>query len=1017
MTLYLPDDSPMKQGLDIMNEEFPQMAMGSVRVMFTDLPKEEIPSVLERLKKVENVTSVDYGEGEKYNKGNYTLFSLNTDFAFNTPEEIQIEKNVRETFSDKEVVVQHSEAIISEIPLWIFILVFIVLLVVLLIMCSSWIEPLLFLVTIGIAVIINLGTNIFMGNVARTTFALSAILQFALSMDYSIMLMNRARQERQNGEKPIEAMKRAFQAAFPSIIGSAMTTVLGLIMLIFMRFKIGFNLGIVMAKGVALSLICVMTVLPALILIFEKVIDKTAKKEPKIPTNYLARFGFKARHVLVGVFAGLFIGSFFLQSFSKISFAQPKDDDIENVFPSPNPVVLLYENEDEDKIDALIEKLEKTEGINTVFANANTLSSPLTSEQMAASVSEFNPDMNINPVFLKILYYNYFKGDELPDLTPKEFVTFLSENADNEIFKEYLDKDITDNINKIIPLTDKQYLQTKKTAYDIANLFGISKEQVSMLFVYNYANNSHYAPPALTLPVFVDFLRKDIAKNPMFANKIDAEMLEALDKISPFLDKAALQAPLSPEKMSETLGIDIRLVQQLYMLKFGSLENAEMSLYDFVNYVITDIAQNPTFAPFIPQDLLAQMYEAKGVMDAVVSDTAFSYKDMAKFLSIGEKETKLIYTYRVAKRSPSALKMSIEGFVNYIISDILPNKALSSAFNADMKKQIKAFDALIEAVVSERKLNNEEMLNLLLNFTDKIDKNKIELFYLYYGATTEFDNSWTLSIEKLFNHISEDIIPNPIFSTFIDENIKASVKDAEALINGAKANLKGENHSRILLDLSLPQESPETTAFMQNLTAELDNTFDGNYSLIGKSAMNVEMELTFKKDLILITALTAIAIFIVVALTFRSFAIPLILVLLVQCGVFITIAFSSLMGSMYFLSLLIVQCILMGATVDYAIVFTNYYIENRKTLDVKQALEKTFKESIHTILTSSIIIIVITGIIGLSPADPAISEICLTLSVGTISALLLILFVLPGLIATFDRVVTKRKREKKVKQK
>ena len=110
---------------------------------------------------------------------------------------------------------------------------------------------------------------------------------------------------------------------------------------------------------------------------------------------------------------------------------------------------------------------------------------------------------------------------------------------------------------------------------------------------------------------------------------------------------------------------------------------------------------------------------------------------------------------------------------------------------------------------------------------------------------------------------------------------------------------------------------------------------------------------------------------------------------------------------MYYLALLIVQCILMGATIDYGILYTNYYRENRKSAGIRESLNKAFDGSMHTILTSGLIMVIVTGVMGFAPVDPTISQICQTVSIGALSAILLIVFVLPGLLAAFDKLVTK----------
>ena len=188
--------------------------------------------------------------------------------------------------------------------------------------------------------------------------------------------------------------------------------------------------------------------------------------------------------------------------------------------------------------------------------------------------------------------------------------------------------------------------------------------------------------------------------------------------------------------------------------------------------------------------------------------------------------------------------------------------------------------------------------------------------------------------------------------------------------------------------------------------------------LIGNSPMAYEMSHTFSRELLFITILTALAIFIIVAISFRSLIIPAILVLLVQCGVFITITVIGWQGfSIYFLALLIVECILMGATIDYGILLTNYYRENRKKMPSREALAAAYKGSIHTIMTSGLIMILVTAIVGKFFENPTIGQICTTISIGSFSAVLLILVVLPGMLGSLDRFVAGKDRLKPEKKK
>jgi predicted RND superfamily exporter protein len=266
----------------------------------------------------------------------------------------------------------------------------------------------------------------------------------------------------------------------------------------------------------------------------------------------------------------------------------------------------------------------------------------------------------------------------------------------------------------------------------------------------------------------------------------------------------------------------------------------------------------------------------------------------------------------------------------------------------------------------------------------------------------------------MFKYVSEDMINDPRFAVLIDDATRQEIMGMKSQLDGAINQLLGKNHSLMMIETSLPFESAETTEFMDEISAYCSENLESDYYFIGNTPMSYEMEQSFDRELLLITLLTAIAIFIVVAFTFRSLSIPAILVLLVQCGVYLTMTVNSLIGySIYYLALLIVQCILMGATIDYAILFTNYYRESRKTMDIKDSIKAAYEGSIHTILTSGLIMILVTGAIGFSPVDPTIAQVCQTISIGALSARLLILFILPGVVAALDKLTDKQKKKDK----
>jgi predicted RND superfamily exporter protein len=170
-----------------------------------------------------------------------------------------------------------------------------VILIILLISTGSYLEPILFLAAIGISVLINMGTNIFFGNISFITGSVSPILQMAVSLDYAIFLLSSFDQFRKQNEDVKDAMYHAMRRSFPTIAASAATTLFGFLALVFMRFRIGSDLGITLAKGIVLSFVSVMVFLPALTLCSYKLIDRTKHKKILPDFQNISRIVVKVR--------------------------------------------------------------------------------------------------------------------------------------------------------------------------------------------------------------------------------------------------------------------------------------------------------------------------------------------------------------------------------------------------------------------------------------------------------------------------------------------------------------------------------------------------------------------------------------------------------------------------------------------------------------------------------------------------------------------------------------------------
>ncbi len=1170
MTKYLPDDSSMKQGMNVLAEEFPDMTNPStVRVMFKDLTDVEKTNIKLQLSEIEYVDSVTYNP-DIHNKDGYTLFTVSTSYAYNTPEELAVEETIAREFRDKGAIYQNDDAMGVPVPLWVLVLAFVLMMVVLFAMCSSWFEPVLFLATIGVAVGFNMGSNIMFEHVSQMTFSISSILQVILSMDYSIILMNRYRQEKETSSDKYEAMKKALVNAFSSVSSSGMTTVIGLLMLIFMSFTIGKDLGLVLSKGVLFSMLCVFTVLPVLILIFDKAVTKTAKKELHIPMGKVAGFSFKARKLVAVVFVVLFVAMYFLQNITPITYTIEKEDEISKIFPSSNPIIMVYNNEDEGNIAPIANKLTEHESVNSVLGYSTTLGKAFKTNEMVSMIESFGADMGIDPSLLSVLYYDRFAEDKDKPLAAGDVLSFISQNVmTNEMFSSYIDDSMKENAGMLEKFADKESLTTPMTSKEIADLFemdekqikqvmslyyateinenagtmtvsqfadfvvnniakdkmfssfidegmksqlglfsefsdkkkvtaditaeemssklGIDEQQAKLLYAYYYAGEDSYSPPSMTATQLINYLADEIVTNPMFSSQLDAETASQAVLLKHFATKESVQKQRTAEEISSMLGVEENLVKLVFfgsrtmsleefidaaatasgLIPSGS-ENADLALmlpmmqklidavvadekltwqnaaeilsmepelvkilysvYDFdkngadkklsLQTVIGFIGENKeTFAPLMGEENLSLIETGETLVNGVVSGKSFTSAELAEAVGFEEPMLRQLFMlYKAEKGDTSKWKLSLQDFVSFISSEILPNEDYSAFIEDGMADLLLTAEKLIDAIVADKSFTAKEFSDLLGSFSEELNENTMKLIYLYYSATKESNPEWKLTVEELFSHLYDNMLNDERFSVMIDDSMRKQILGAKGQLEDGVSQMRGKNYSLMMIDTSLALENEETTAFIDKLITDCDGALENGYYVIGNSPMSYEMQLSFDKELLMITLLTALAIFTVVAITFRSVVIPLLLVLLVQTGVYITVFASGIRGySMYYLALLIVECILMGATIDYGILFTNYYRENRKMKGVLESLKSAFEGASHTIFTSGLIMVFVTAVMGFAPVDPTISQICQTVSVGCLSAIVLIIFILPGLLAAFDKIVTKERRRRKTK--
>lgn len=430
---YLPDSLETVEGQDIMVDEFGMGAFSMIIV--EDMPMKDVAKLEEQLEDLEHVTDVLWYDDalditvpidmmpsdlrDAFFNGDATMMVAlfdNTTSADETMDTItEIRKMVgKNVFASgmSGVVTDIKDLAMSEMPAYIAIAAGLSL-VVLLIAMDSLVTPLIFLFNIGMAIVYNLGSNIFLGEISYITQALAAVLQLAVTMDYSIFLLEsyEANKIRYDGDKN-RAMAHAISNTFKSVTSSSITTVAGFVALCFMTFKLGANIGIVMSKGVVIGVITCVTVLPAMILTFDKAIEKTTHRSIIPPLERLSHGIVKGRYVAVLLFLILLFpavyGNNHYEIYYNIDQSLPQDipsaeanDKLKSQFDMSNVHVLMLKSGLTAKEKSRMnEQIEEVDGIKWVLGIDSLVGANLPDEMIPQDMKDMLSTENYDLQFI-----------------------------------------------------------------------------------------------------------------------------------------------------------------------------------------------------------------------------------------------------------------------------------------------------------------------------------------------------------------------------------------------------------------------------------------------------------------------------------------------------------------------------------------------------------------------------------------------------------------------------------------
>lgn len=438
LSKYLPAQTQTKQGIKLMEHEFGYP--GSARVMIDDISIYEAKNYVDQIEKIDGVDSVtwagsvgqvdvskdyvamqDLGD---YYKDNHALLNISFDKGDSDPETNKALDKIYSLIGNKghyagpAVDNKNTGDSINGIMPKVTAGVVVLIIAVLILTTTSWFEPILFMLTMGVAIILNIGSNLIFGEISFITFSVSSILQLAVAMDYSVFLIHAFSSEKAKGLGVEKTMSNALKKILPSIVSSAMTATIGFLVLALMKFSIGKDMGLVLAKGMVWSLLSITLLMPVLIIRWEKLIEKTKHKSFVPNLDGVAKKIFGIGKFVAVITLIVIVPAYFAQSMNNFKYGTASmgggkgskvyadQQAIKAIFGQSNTMLLMVPNENQVKEKQLSEELKNLNFVRSVTSLADMLPGgipesilpgSLTSKLHSAQYVRLIVDMNFSP--------------------------------------------------------------------------------------------------------------------------------------------------------------------------------------------------------------------------------------------------------------------------------------------------------------------------------------------------------------------------------------------------------------------------------------------------------------------------------------------------------------------------------------------------------------------------------------------------------------------------------------------
>lgn len=387
LTTYLSEDTETRQGMDLMNEQF--VTYGTARIMVCNVTYEEAEALAAQIEEMEGVSMLDFDDSPEHYHDMEALFAITFDGEAEQESTRGYFEAVLEALAECDVYYtsdigqeERDAADLNKDMVMILLLAGVVIVAVLLFTSTTYAEIPVYLMTFIVAAILNKGTNFLFGTISFVTNSIAVVLQLALAVDYAIILAHRFMEEHEDKDAR-EAVIVALSKAIPEISSSSLTTVSGMVALMFMQFRIGYDMGIILAKAIILSLVTVFFLMPGLLLNFSKAIDRTHHKSFVPNITMVGRFCVATRFIvppllILGLVAAFYFSNraFYVYDVSSLEAKTMSENKfsaamVNQEFGRVNQLAVLVPNGDYEQEARALRALERLDCVDSVMGLAN----------------------------------------------------------------------------------------------------------------------------------------------------------------------------------------------------------------------------------------------------------------------------------------------------------------------------------------------------------------------------------------------------------------------------------------------------------------------------------------------------------------------------------------------------------------------------------------------------------------------------------------------------------------------